>query len=185
MRGLTISLALTALVACTPPQGSQPSPASGTNAAADKSCLPSDVIEHPFVKGWRGVRPLCDAGKLGPGAAEIGFVSKATVEADGDVWPLTIPHGFVGCTSATEFPDAPRDWVFIHKVVEWFETPDGRRYALGQFAWGKYGMRDLHEIWLVDPGVLAFAKERGKPPPPRGYRIAPYALSERANCPEN
>lgn len=87
---------------------------------------------------------------MAQGRSDERHVSRQSFEAAGKSWPFTVSEGAVGCTRATDIPGAPRSWTTIHRHIPWFRAPNGQRYALAQFAFGRVGFLDPTPIWIVD-----------------------------------
>jgi hypothetical protein len=77
-------------------------------------------------------------------------VSKAEFVRAGKKWPFSVDSGKVGCDLPSSFSGAPTSWTTIHKSLPWFQTKNGKKYALAQFAFGKAAFLDPTPIWIID-----------------------------------
>lgn len=75
-------------------------------------------------------------------------VSKASFQATGKTWPLSVPAGTVGCSNHDEW---------------WFEAR-GVRYGLNEHATAAKGYAPLDQIW--ESQLLPSAPAPGSAPPP-------------------
>jgi hypothetical protein len=75
---------------------------------------------------------------------DMAVASKASFEARGERWPLTVSSGTLGCTG-----DA-----------RWIEV-DGVRYGLNGFATAARGYRDIESIWAFDEEMARQMTEAG------------------------
>lgn len=129
----------------------------------DIDCLPARLHEAANSDG--GQEPFCVSGEPTDAASKLGFVSRASFEAAGKKWPLSVDGGFVGCTGTG---------------ARWFETRDGRRFGLNGLASSKNGYQDIKPIWLENTEFNERMTAENGEPPATPFRISIFDLSQSA-----
>lgn len=93
------------------------------------------------------------------------YVTRASFEAVGKKWPLSVDDGFVGCTSFG---------------ARWFQTLDDRVFGLNGLASRADGFEEIKQIWLENDAFNKRMTAENGEPPVTPYRVSMFDLGQVA-----